>query len=585
MRRNVSKVLLIACLTIVPALAQLTPDQRVRDFESLADLVAKYYGVANWKIQALGVNPLDSAPYLARVREAKNDLEYFEICMQYIASFKDGHTVYRMLSTYYAELGVWADKIDGKALIVSIDRTRYPVSSYPFQIGDELVSIDGVPVQQIAVRLAALSSAGGNRAEERLSMLAVTSRAQEVDPRVVDLPDESDVVIRRFEGEEASYRLKWSKTGDPVRSTPPMLSPTSSKSTAKASRLPDISTLEHSFTHPWVRTAGRPRPEGFLSADNPQFTLGAAFPYYGLPAGFVVRRGLRPTDTLFSGTYTAEGSRIGLIRIPTFAPSNPSTMLIEFMNEIAFMNQNTDGLIVDVSHNGGGSPSLGLDLISLLMPQSFTFARASMLGHNLDFLVFRLLADVAEELDADTWVPETYRFLAGALKTAQGGPRAMTGPLAIITPLSKSQFTVAPVELNPTWTSPPGLPPVAAYSKPLVVLVDDLSFSMADFFAAVIQDNRRAKLVGVRTSGLGGGRADYLAGSYGEGIVSLTYYLGIRERLAEAPGLPSAPVIENLGVTPEIQLDFATRENLIQNGRPFRDGLTRAILDEIRGGR
>jgi hypothetical protein len=45
--------------------------------------------------------------------------------------------------------------------------------------------------------------------------------------------------------------------------------------------------------------------------------------------------------------------------------------------------------------------------------------------------------------------------------------------------------------------------------------------------------------------------------------------------------LPSAPYIENLGVEPDIALDYMTRENLILRGKPFVDRFTEIMLSEI----
>ena len=51
---------------------------------------------------------------------------------------------------------------------------------------------------------------------------------------------------------------------------------------------------------------------------------------------------------------------------------------------------------------------------------------------------------------------------------------------------------------------------------------------------------------------------------------------------AEAGGYPVSPYIENVGVHPEIEVDYMTRENLIQRGRPFVNAFTEAMADHIR---
>jgi len=46
-----------------------------------------------------------------------------------------------------ADLGFMVYSYEGSILIDRIDRNRLPVDQFPFQIGDELVSLDGVDVE------------------------------------------------------------------------------------------------------------------------------------------------------------------------------------------------------------------------------------------------------------------------------------------------------------------------------------------------------------------------------------------------------------------------------------------------------
>jgi hypothetical protein len=69
-----------ACLALIlttpgTALAQLTTDQRIHEFQNLVSLYAKRYGPYAWKQQALGFSMFDTKPWLDRIRAAKDDLE------------------------------------------------------------------------------------------------------------------------------------------------------------------------------------------------------------------------------------------------------------------------------------------------------------------------------------------------------------------------------------------------------------------------------------------------------------------------------------------------------------------------------
>src|SRR6476620_2820189 len=110
----------LVCLAAVSH-AQLLPDQKLLDFQQLAALYAKQYAPYEWKRDALAVDLLQIAPWLDRVRRTKDDIEFYEICAQYIASLNDLHVEYLTPSDFVASLGFEVDLYDGKALIEFMD--------------------------------------------------------------------------------------------------------------------------------------------------------------------------------------------------------------------------------------------------------------------------------------------------------------------------------------------------------------------------------------------------------------------------------------------------------------------------------
>jgi uncharacterized protein with HEPN domain len=46
---------------------------------------------------------------------------------------------------------------------------------------------------------------------------------------------------------------------------------------------------------------------------------------------------------------------------------------------------------------------------------------------------------------------------------------------------------------------------------------------------------------------------------------------------------PSAPYVENIGVRPDIVVDYMTADNLNQKGKPFVDAFVAAIIAQIQG--
>jgi hypothetical protein len=86
----------------------------------------------------------------------------------------------------------------------------------------------------------------------------------------------------------------------------------------------------------------------------------------------------------------------------------------------------------------------------------------------------------------------------------------------------------------------------------------------------------------MRTMGAGGSVSDgNPAGYYSEGLASVTQTLGVRANPVITKDYPPAPLIENIGVRPDIQNDYMTKSNLLNKGQDFVTAFTNAILAQI----
>lgn len=128
--------LLALFLLAIPALAQLSEEQNLSDFRSLAALYSKRYAPLDWKQQLYNFNPLDLSPWLDRVRSASTDLDFYELMVEYVSNLQDGHDYYQLPSNFVAQLGFNVDVYDHKVLIDSLNRSVLPQAQYPFTIGD-----------------------------------------------------------------------------------------------------------------------------------------------------------------------------------------------------------------------------------------------------------------------------------------------------------------------------------------------------------------------------------------------------------------------------------------------------------------
>ncbi|MBI5280165.1 MAG: hypothetical protein HY858_00680 [Candidatus Solibacter usitatus] len=539
--KSPARAALLLCAFSLLLPAQISPSQRRVDFEQLAASVAKAYAPYQWKIDTFSYDALQLEPWLTRVAAAPDDLAYFELCMEYIASLRDLHSGFFLHSDFLAWAPVDADIYDGKAVIDNITRSLLPESLYPFQVGDELVSVDGQPAFDWIDSTSRLQSFANPRATRRWALDQILYRYQDVLPRAALVGDTARIAVRRAStGALESYDIPWNKSGAPLTAIGPVPTPKTAAAAASDAPPPGRASLATRRTPAFKRVRG----------------FGALRPLFTLPPGFDLRYGRNFRDPIYSGAYKSGGFTIGYIRIPQFPSSSRSSLLRALDTEIAYLRANSDGLVLDVMRNPGGDVCLTNDVLLRFIPYPFRTV-GDELRPTLDIVdVFRQDYEYALDDGAD---PVTLAYLKGFLgdvETAYHEYRGITGPLPIC------GFSL---DLYPG--------AVPAYDKPMIVLIDEFSTSSADVFPAVIQDANRALMVGMPTAGGGGLSTQERIGFYSEASVALSISLGVRARDV---------FIENIGVHPDIELDIMTRSNLMTGGRDFVDAFTLAIVEHIR---
>ena len=354
-------------LCAVPAMrAQLTREQKIEDFQTMANQFAKRYVAISLKKTLFGVDMLDIKPFLDRVAASKDDLEFYDICVDYVAQAHDGgHVFFGIPSNFVANLNFLVDTYDGKPLIYSINRALLPAAKFPFQIGDELVSIDGKSAADLMASLYKYGIISNARTGAGYAAQALTLRRQSQIPNAIDVPDSSTVVIRRQSGDLETYTIPWTKTGVPLIGDGPVSSPRSAQRAVAGGR----TNIESADVEDDPGGSLTPL-YAMLDPERAVTGVGALPPVFSLPSDFKLRLGRSViTDGFYSGTYQSGGHTIGFIRIPSFAPSVGTTAaLSQFDKEISFFQANTDGLIVDDMRNPGGLVFYSEEIARRLIP-------------------------------------------------------------------------------------------------------------------------------------------------------------------------------------------------------------------------
>jgi len=584
------RLLFLACALFAfsgLASAQMTVDQKVSDFTQLAATYAKNYGPYEWKVQTQNFDLFKVKTWLDKVKASKDDFEFMVICADYVAALNDAHDLITFPSDFQAYLGFGVDLFDGVYLIESINTQQLRPTTYPFQVGDELVSVDGVAAAKWVQDNRRYGTSANTRSTARYTSQYLTFRPQSLIPDAVNLPDRASVVIKRQSGATETYSIPWAKSGTPVYAVGPVpgLNFNADKPViGRTLRRQDVTDIPTDDPAPDIDVQYHAAPIRELSALRlPESKMPQAIkdvlgieqvaPLFSYPTGFTQRLGRSGFDYFASGTITVNGSRIGYIRIPTFLPSSTTAALNSFVSEVTYMQANTDGLILDVMRNPGGDACYPEVMMQYLIPTRFRTIGYEIRATAYWLGLFSYYLDLDQSFGAPTWIIKTDQALLDGMKQAYSENRGRTGPI----PICGYSLDVDPA------TDRTGK--VTGYSKPIMVVTDEMSASAAEVFAAIFQDNKRGLVYGMRTMGAGGNVSQMTGTTFSEATITVTDSLMNRKSPVVTTDNPTAPYVENIGVRPDVQVDFMTKDNLINKGKTFATGLFNDMAKYIQTGK
>lgn len=247
--------------------------------------------------------------------------------------------------------------------------------------------------------------------------------------------------------------------------------------------------------------------------------------------------------------------KVGFLRISSYlydssdifdSLTSPWDSFGEIVN---FLNDNTDLLVIDQQNNPGGSLFFMYGMVSMLIdqPVQLPLYRLILNQEDVDMAVMleNLLKQVVTDDDARDILGDSLEglvvdkefafglreFCLELIKSWESGEYQLTHPMPF--------FGFKQINPHPDYN----------YEKPILLLVNENSFSCADFLPAIFKDNQRAVILGMKTSGAGGFVYNCsFPNLTGIKSCSFTGSLAIRE---------DQRVIENLGVSPDIYLDLS----------------------------
>src|SRR5262249_36843652 len=147
-----------------------------------------------------------------------------------------------------------------------------------------------------------------------------------------------------------------------------------------------------------------------------------------------------------------------------------------------------------------------IDVAARLIPYNFYFFGEQIRATQDRLNALQSVLDLSRALRAPDWVVAAYDYYVSRMPEALAANRGRTEPFPACTETGSDWAPV--MEGNS--------PAQNVYTKPFIVLIDAFSISAADIFPSMIQDNGRAPLVGMRTSGGGGSVSGWITGFYSE---------------------------------------------------------------------
>jgi Peptidase family S41/PDZ domain len=511
------------------------------------------YAPAAWKKQYAGYDletEYAKAVSAAQGKQKMTIADSREIFKNFIYAMKDYHTSIKFVSTEMASLPLTIRGAGDHFFIAAIDRAKLSAATFPFKEGDEVVTFGGQPTVEAVKAVQAQITENVPGTDRGLAEARLTVRSANRGILVPQGPVTLGIQ-RQGETQVREIQLLWDYTPEKVNPRNDILTGVDLLSPPASIFRPqmDVDVMDRK-----VSDAAGP------------FDMGAR-------KSFIPALGAKiwesAEDSIFYAYIyqTADRKLVGYVRIPGYTTPDYVKAVAEFAKIIERFESTTDSMVIDQVNNPGGSVFYLYTLASMLTDRPLVTPLHRMSITQADVAesleTIEKFKDVASDEDAKKVLPESelngypasYEFVKFMVGFAQ----------FIVSEWNQGHKLSAPYWIGGVDHINPA--PVH-YSKPILILINHLDFSGGDFFPTIMQDNRRATILGSRTAGAGGYVLDVKVPN-NVGVASFRFTGSIAERVNGRP-------IENLGVTPDIPYEL-TSEDYTTGFQPYLKTIRAAV--------
>lgn len=532
---------------LAPSIEASKPQFMV-EIDYISNLFGQYYAPLVWKEKTFEFSVEVEA---AKAKETVQGCQDIRTCRQAIVNFlnatRDYHVGYGFYSTETAVLPFTVKTFGDKTLVVDVDATKLNPTLYPLEVGDELISMNDKSVADVLKELRANEIENVAETDKALADYSFTNRRgrkNHVVPRGPVL-----LKWKNKDGKEFSRQLIWDYTPDAFKRQ-------RSLSSAPLKKFQ------------MVRTDLLAEKKSETPEDKPSWGIGER-------RSFLPDFGVKIWETTAENPFYAyifqhpkTNQLIGVLRLPSYVPDDYEKAIKAFGEIVTKFEKQTAAMIIDQNSNPGGSVFYLYTLASMLTSQPLYAPHHRMaLTHDtvqnaVDLK--RELAKITNDKEAIEMVGKTF---GGVPMSFQSVVMVREWADFIIREWNDGKKISDPFFLYLDQINPY---PEIQFTKPLFVLTNELDFSGGDFFPGILQDNKRATIIGQRTAGAGG-YVEQISFPNAFGLQFVSFTGSLAERINAAP-------LENLGVTPD-HLLLVTEEDIRTKFKPYIDGLMK-IVDE-----
>jgi hypothetical protein len=511
----------------VSELRDLTHQEAQQDFDQIVTSMQGLYDALDRKQQRYGFAFEDLVvEYRDKLSHASTDAEYRALFSEFLARFHDGHV-------YFASKYDDNPRFVLPVLVQPIEKTFFIAAvndigdNDGIQLNDEVLSVDGTPIADAVAPFTRFIGVPNERTRLAFAAAQLTRRPFYLAEGLQSgLP--VTLLVRNAAGEERDATVRWVDLQDPLPDANSEPAPSAKTGLTAKSYSGSLARLTN------ARSSGAPQIPNYMTkpvlADLSIQTVvkpsAAALERYGVTpqAAAVI--------SYFAVKYAFGGKNMLLLRISTY--DVPSALRQSHVSYLAALLDEqapfVDGLVLDQTGNPGGI--LCGDVVTLLASHNY---RGEVDLYHADRQSIDRFQEAARTLHdssdaAERASAENYERYASEIESAYDKHESLSAPIP---------ETTAIVEPDPRhWT------------KPFIVLADELSASCAETLPLLVKANHLAPIFGARTAGAGA-MVDFVATLTNSGL-GLMLPRGLFTVYDPSGDYPEEDFVEDQGVTPNI---------------------------------